>query len=233
MPLYSLNWMFFLAQGLLTEVLFFVHAACSMRHWRAQSTQDSCQQKTDARPILVKCWASVVDGVPTLNQHCSAFAATPSIQPWSTSPIFQMTVNTVTYRERRKILTKQFVQVAFCLLIRLKTSSDEESNSAAAIIRLDGHQAKAVPTSLTLWALMVTIILLNLFYYHIKYIFFGGGGVKYSVKEQEPQCFGLKLIKYVYFYPLEVVVRGNLLDGSETQLQVGRKLNDISWRFKG
>ena len=42
------------------------------------------------------------------------------------------------------------------------------------------------------------------------------------------EMFGLKVNKYVYFHPLEVVGRG-----SETQLQVGENLGYLILRFKG
>ena len=41
-------------------------------------------------------------------------------------------------------------------------------------------------------------------------------------KNQDLQMFVLKLNKYKYFQPLEVVGRG-----SETQLQVGKNLNNL------
>ena len=40
-------------------------------------------------------------------------------------------------------------------------------------------------------------------------------------------CFDFNSTNESNFYPLEVVGRG-----SETQLQVGKKLNFITWRFK-
>ena len=40
--------------------------------------------------------------------------------------------------------------------------------------------------------------------------------------------FGLKINKYDFFYPLEVVGRG-----SETQLQEGQNLNDVIQRYNG
>ena len=54
-------------------------------------------------------------------------------------------------------------------------------------------------------------------------------GMKYAFEHRYLELFGLKLNTYLSsFQPLEVVGRY-----SETQLQVGEKLNKITWRRKG
>ena len=77
---------------------------------------------------------------------------------------------------------------------------------------------------LTLILLIATIVVFNLFYLSIKSLILG---TKCVLQHQDLQMFGLNLNKYEFFYPLKVVNRG-----SETQLQVGKNLNNLTLRDK-